>query len=163
LGCKYAAGQMLKQEAHSSGDCGWTINISSILGLVGMPGSSCYSATKRCRPADDQGVLYLIHPSLPFHQRILITPWPSPSSTPKTRSTSTASTQATPRRTCSSPSSRETARTARRRMACWRVCIRGAGWGRPEDIAKAAVFLAGDGASWITGHGLVVDGGYVAQ
>jgi NAD(P)-dependent dehydrogenase (short-subunit alcohol dehydrogenase family) len=35
--------------------------------------------------------------------------------------------------------------------------------GRPEDIAKAAVFLAGDGASWITGHGLVVDGGYIAQ
>ena len=39
-------------------------------------------------------------------------------------------------------------------------------WGRlgkPEDIAKAAVFLAGDGASWMTGHGLVVDGGYIAQ
>lgn len=30
----------------AGGDCGWTINISSILGLVGMPGSSCYSATK---------------------------------------------------------------------------------------------------------------------
>ena len=35
--------------------------------------------------------------------------------------------------------------------------------GRPEDIAKAALFLAGDGASWMTGHGLVVDGGYIAQ
>jgi NAD(P)-dependent dehydrogenase (short-subunit alcohol dehydrogenase family) len=39
-------------------------------------------------------------------------------------------------------------------------------WGRlgvPEDIAKAAVFLAGDGASWMTGTQVVVDGGYVAQ
>ena len=30
---------------------------------------------------------------------------------------------------------------------------------QPEDIAAAAVFLAGDGASQITGHTLVVDGG----
>ena len=35
--------------------------------------------------------------------------------------------------------------------------------GRPEDIAKAAVFLAGDGASWITGQALLIDGGYVAR
>jgi NAD(P)-dependent dehydrogenase (short-subunit alcohol dehydrogenase family) len=31
--------------------------------------------------------------------------------------------------------------------------------GEPEDIAGAAVFLASDLASWITGHTLVVDGG----
>lgn len=31
--------------------------------------------------------------------------------------------------------------------------------GEPEDIAKAAVFLAGDNASWLTGQTLVVDGG----
>lgn len=31
--------------------------------------------------------------------------------------------------------------------------------GRPEDVADAAVFLASDLASWITGHVLVVDGG----
>jgi NAD(P)-dependent dehydrogenase (short-subunit alcohol dehydrogenase family) len=34
--------------------------------------------------------------------------------------------------------------------------------GQPEDIASAARFLAGDGASWITGHTLVVDGGALA-
>ena len=31
--------------------------------------------------------------------------------------------------------------------------------GEPDDIAKVAVFLAGDDSSWITGQTLVVDGG----
>jgi NAD(P)-dependent dehydrogenase (short-subunit alcohol dehydrogenase family) len=31
--------------------------------------------------------------------------------------------------------------------------------GEPEDIAHAALFLASDLASWITGHTLVIDGG----
>jgi NAD(P)-dependent dehydrogenase (short-subunit alcohol dehydrogenase family) len=29
----------------------------------------------------------------------------------------------------------------------------------PEDIAGAIVFLASDGARWVNGHALVVDGG----
>ena len=39
-------------------------------------------------------------------------------------------------------------------------------WGRlawAEDIAKMAVFLAGDGASFCTGGQFVVDGGYTAR
>ncbi len=31
--------------------------------------------------------------------------------------------------------------------------------GEPDDIAKAALFLSSDAASWITGETLVVDGG----
>ena len=36
-------------------------------------------------------------------------------------------------------------------------------WGNPDDVAKAAVFLASDDAAWVTGVGLPVDGGYLAQ
>ncbi len=32
-------------------------------------------------------------------------------------------------------------------------------WGEPEDIARAIAFLASDDAAFVTGHGLVVDGG----
>jgi NAD(P)-dependent dehydrogenase (short-subunit alcohol dehydrogenase family) len=35
--------------------------------------------------------------------------------------------------------------------------------GKPSEVAKAIAFLASDDASFITGHSLLVDGGYVAQ
>jgi 3alpha(or 20beta)-hydroxysteroid dehydrogenase len=35
-------------------------------------------------------------------------------------------------------------------------------FGRPEEIAAAAVYLASDAAQWITGSELVLDGGYTA-
>jgi NAD(P)-dependent dehydrogenase (short-subunit alcohol dehydrogenase family) len=37
------------------------------------------------------------------------------------------------------------------------------GLGTPQDIARAAVFLASEDAAWITGIGLPVDGGYSCQ
>jgi NAD(P)-dependent dehydrogenase (short-subunit alcohol dehydrogenase family) len=35
--------------------------------------------------------------------------------------------------------------------------------GEPDDVATAALFLASEAASWITGHVLVVDGGALAR
>jgi NAD(P)-dependent dehydrogenase (short-subunit alcohol dehydrogenase family) len=34
--------------------------------------------------------------------------------------------------------------------------------GRPEEVAAAALFLASDDASFVTGHALAVDGGFLA-
>lgn len=34
------------------------------------------------------------------------------------------------------------------------------GMGLPEDVARAALFLASDDVAWVTGINLPVDGGY---
>jgi NAD(P)-dependent dehydrogenase (short-subunit alcohol dehydrogenase family) len=35
--------------------------------------------------------------------------------------------------------------------------------GQPEEIAEAVVWLCSDATSFVTGHTMTVDGGYVAQ
>jgi NAD(P)-dependent dehydrogenase (short-subunit alcohol dehydrogenase family) len=35
--------------------------------------------------------------------------------------------------------------------------------GKPEEMARAALYLASEEASFVTGHALLVDGGYTAQ
>ena len=47
----------------------------------------------------------------------------------------------------------------RRQMESWHAMDR---LGEPEEVAACAVFLASDDASFVTGHALVVDGGWTA-
>jgi NAD(P)-dependent dehydrogenase (short-subunit alcohol dehydrogenase family) len=35
--------------------------------------------------------------------------------------------------------------------------------GHPEEVAEAVVWLCSDAASFVTGHTMTIDGGYVAQ
>jgi NAD(P)-dependent dehydrogenase (short-subunit alcohol dehydrogenase family) len=46
LGTKYAALQMKDQKPHANGDRGWIINVASVLGLGGTPGSVGYVSSK---------------------------------------------------------------------------------------------------------------------
>jgi NAD(P)-dependent dehydrogenase (short-subunit alcohol dehydrogenase family) len=36
-------------------------------------------------------------------------------------------------------------------------------WGEPEEIAETVIFLCSDQASLITGHIMVIDGGWTAR
>jgi NAD(P)-dependent dehydrogenase (short-subunit alcohol dehydrogenase family) len=49
---------------------------------------------------------------------------------------------------------------ARRQRMAWHPLGR---FGQPEDIAQAAIFLASDESSWMTGAAFPIDGGYTAQ
>jgi NAD(P)-dependent dehydrogenase (short-subunit alcohol dehydrogenase family) len=44
-------------------------------------------------------------------------------------------------------------------MKSWHLLDR---LGKPEEVAACALFLASDEASFVTGHALVVDGGWTA-
>lgn len=138
LGCKYAIGQMMRQTPRPSGERGWIINMCSIAGLIGVPNSSAYCGSK--------GAVLQITKSLGVDyakDQIHVN--------------------------CINPGFAETSMLELLRGADSKAINyfeRLHPWGRlavPEDIAKMAVFLAGEGASFVTGAAFVVDGGYTAQ
>jgi 3alpha(or 20beta)-hydroxysteroid dehydrogenase len=116
---------------------GSIINLSSILGLVSIPGAGAYTASKH-------GVLGL------------------------TRQFATDLGPRGVRVNAIHPGWIETAMTAPitsveqfKTMIAQQTAL--GRWGKPEEIAAVAVFLASDDASYVTGASFVADGGYTAR
>ncbi|KAE8553340.1 hypothetical protein EYB25_004722 [Talaromyces marneffei] len=137
LGCKYAMAQMVQQEPHTNGDRGWVINVSSMLGKVGAAYAASYTTSKHA-------IMGL---------------------------TKTAALEGAPHRVhvnALCPGFVETAFIADIKQnpgvsSSLESLHPFKGFGQPEDVAKAAIFLASDDSSWVTAIGLTVDGGYTAQ
>jgi glucose 1-dehydrogenase len=132
-GCKRAIQQMIIQEPRNEVR-GRLINLGSQQGIVTSPQDAPYGVSKA-------GAIYLTKQIAVDYAKELIVC------------------------NCISPGKVLTGRfgvgldpeieTARQRTPWPRL-------GRPEDIANAAVFLASDRATYITGSNLVVDGGWLA-
>ncbi|KAA8648059.1 SDR family NAD(P)-dependent oxidoreductase [Aspergillus tanneri] len=137
LGCKYAVAQMLKQEAHESGDRGWIINMSSICGIVGATQSPSYCASKGAVSNLTRQVALDYAPDR-IHVNA-ICPGFTKTAILHDFTTNVASLD-----------------------VLQSVHPLGAP-GAPDDIARMAVVLASEDANWMTGTCVPVDGGFTAQ
>jgi glucose 1-dehydrogenase len=133
-GCKRAIAQMITQEPRHEVR-GRVINLGSQQGIVTCPRDPPYGVSKA-------GAIYLTRQIAVDYARELIvcnciSPGKIVTGAPGL------------------PTDPALLENARRRTPWPRL-------GRPEDIANAAVFLASDRATYITGSNLVVDGGWLA-
>lgn len=138
LGCKYAIAQMLKQDIIAEdGDRGWVINMASVAGWIGIPTASSYIASKHACIGITR-VAALEYGPDHIHVNAIC---PGYIETPMTE-------------------------TIRARDDEHEAVVAQHPWGRfgkPDEIAKAAVFLASNDASFMTGVPMPVDGGYLAR
>ncbi|PVH97136.1 putative short chain type dehydrogenase [Periconia macrospinosa] len=140
LGTKYAARQMRAQEplpGVRNGDKGWIVNLASIVGVGGQGNAVAYVASKHAVMGITKTAAWDLAPDL-IHVNAVCPGY-----------TRTSMTQ-------EALGNDEIARVLEP-MHPFR------GFGEPEDIARAALFLASEDASWVTGHGLAVDGGYLSR
>ena len=134
LGCKRAVQQMLAQEPRHEVR-GRIINLGSQHGIVTCPGDAPYGVSKA-------GSIYLTRQiAVDYAKDLIVCNCISPG---KIVTGAPGLAQ--------DPSRLEYAR----RRTPWPR------FGRPDDVANAAVFLASDRATFITGTNLVVDGGWLA-
>jgi glucose 1-dehydrogenase len=133
-GCKRAVQQMITQEARHEVR-GRLINLGSQQGIVTCPGDTPYGVSKA-------GAIYITRQiAVDYAKQLIVCNCISPGKIV----TGAPGLAQDPARV----------ENARRRTPWPR-------FGRPEDIANAAVFLASDLATFITGSNLVVDGGWLA-
>jgi glucose 1-dehydrogenase len=134
-GCKRAVQQMLTQEPLGEAR-GRLINLGSQQGIVTSPRDTPYGVSKA-------GAIYLSKQiAVDYAEQLIVCNCISPGKIVTGQP--------------GSPSDPARLENARRRTPWPRL-------GRPQDIANAAVFLASDRATYITGANLVVDGGWLAR
>jgi glucose 1-dehydrogenase len=134
LCCKRAVQQMLTQEPVAEAR-GRIINLSSQHGMVGTPGHVAYCAAKG-------GVVNLTRQlAVDFGARGIVVNAIAPGKILT--------------RPADEPDSPEVLEYSRARTPFARL-------GRPDDVASAAVFLASDECTYVSGTNLLVDGGWMA-
>jgi glucose 1-dehydrogenase len=134
LCCRQAVAQMLTQDVRGA-ERGRIINLSSQHGMVGTPGHVAYCAAKG-------GVVNLTRQiAVDFARRGIIVNAIAPGKILTTP--------------IDEPDTEEVLAYSRARTPFPRL-------GRPEDVARAAVFLASDQSTFISGSNLLVDGGWMA-
>jgi glucose 1-dehydrogenase len=134
-GCKRAVQQMLTQEPRNEVR-GRLINLGSQQGIVTAPDDTPYGVSKA-------GAIYLTKQiAVDYAKDWIVCNSISPGKIVTGQP--------------GSPTDPARLENARRRTPWPRL-------GRPQDIANAAVFLASDRATYITGSNLVVDGGWLAR
>jgi len=126
---KYAVREMVKQGA------GVIINAASIMGLVGLPGNTAYSAAKG-GVVQFTKAMALEYASMNIRVNCICAGWID---TPMND-------------------------VVGERISKWSLRETPMGrWGKAEEVAHAALYLASDESTFVTGAALVVDGGWVAR
>ena len=133
-GCKRAVAQMIGQEPVAEAR-GRIINLGSQQGIVTAPRDTPYGVSKA-------GAIYITRQiAVDYAKDLIVCNSISPGKVVTGKP--------------GLPMDPALMENARRRTPWPRL-------GRPQDIANAALFLAGDSATFITGSNLVVDGGWLA-
>ena len=133
-GCKRAVQQMITQEPRNEVR-GRLINLGSQQGIVTSPRDTPYGVSKA-------GAIYITKQiAVDYAKQLIVCNCISPGKVVTGKP--------------GLPMDPALLENARRRTPWPRL-------GRPEDIANAAIFLASDRATFITGSNLVVDGGWLA-